>query len=272
MNHTEKPLQEEIAGERQALLEVMQDWLETPMLVLAFIWLALFIVEIVWGLSPILEITGYLIWGIFLFEFVLGFILAPSKTDYFKHSWLKALALLAPALRIFRLMRILRLARLSRAASMTRGLRLLRVLSSLNRSMRALSSSMGRRGFGYVLILTLIVILAGGAGMFAFEREHPDAQGLSSYGHAVWWTAMIITSLGSDYWPQTSSGRILCFFLSLYGFSIFGYVTAVLATFFLDTDAKNKEAELASARSISKLHSEIVALRKEIRALKKGSR
>ena len=60
----------------------------------------------------------------------------------------------------------------------------------------------------------------------------------------------------------------MVFSLSLYGFSIFGYVTAVLATFFLDTDAKNEEAELASVRSISKMHGEIVALREEIRTLK----
>ncbi len=268
MKKTQQPLQEEIDGERRALLQILQDWLETPMLVLAFIWLALFIVEVVWGLSPILVITGYLIWGMFLVEFVLGFLLAPIKTDYLKESWLKALALLAPALRALRLVRFVRLAPLSRAAGMTRGLRLLRVLSSVNRSMRALSRSMDRRGFGYVLMLTLIVILVGAAGMFAFEGELPNKQGLTSYGDALWWTAMIITSLGSDYWPKTSSGRILCFFLSLYGFSIFGYVTAALATFFLDSDAENEDAELASAGSIRKLQDEISALREEIRRRK----
>ena len=32
-----------------------EDWSETPMLVLSFAWLGLFIVELVWGLTPILE-------------------------------------------------------------------------------------------------------------------------------------------------------------------------------------------------------------------------
>ncbi len=37
--------------------------------------------------------------------------------------------------------------------------------------MRALGASMGRRGFGYVVALTMIVTLAGAAGMYAFESR-----------------------------------------------------------------------------------------------------
>jgi voltage-gated potassium channel len=41
-------------------------------------------------------------------------------------------------------------------------------------------------------------------------------------------------TLGSEYWPHSAEGRVLCFMLALYAFTIFGYVTATLATFFLD--------------------------------------
>lgn len=258
-------LQHDLDNERQALLEQFQDWLETPMLVLAFVWLALFVIEVVWGLSPLLEIGGYVIWILFTLEFTLGILLAPGKLAYLRHNWLKALALLAPALRIFRIARLLRL---SRAAGMSRGLRLLRVISSLNRGMRALASSMGRRGFGYVSMLTLIVVLVGAAAMYAFEGATPDGRGLDSYSDALWWTAMIMTTLGSEYWPVTAAGRMLCFFLSLYAFAVFGYVTAALATFFIGSDAENEEAELASAKSVAALHREIAALGEEIRSLK----
>lgn len=265
----EGPLQEQIDNERQALLKRLQDWLEVPMVLLAFVWLALFIIEVVWGVSPALTVAGYVIWVLFIFEFVLGFTLAPRKTDYLRHNWLKAIALLAPALRAFRIVRILRLARLSRAASMTRGLRLLRVLSSINRSMRALGASMSRRGFGYAVLLTLIVTLAGAAGMYAFESNLPGGRGgLDNYGTALWWTAMIMTTMGSEYWPQTAEGRMLCFVLALYSFGVFGYVTATLATFFIGSDAENDEAEIANTRSIDKLREEIVALRDELRLKK----
>ena len=261
------PLQDKIANERRMLLQHLERWLEVPMLVLAFIWLALFVVEVVWGLSPLLQLAGYIIWVIFILDFSLGLWLAPSKLAYLKTNWLSGIALLAPALRIFRIARILRLARLSRIGSMTRGLRLLRVLSSLNRGMRALGATMNRRGFGYAVLLTLIVTLTGAAGMYGFENNNPDGRGLNSYSTALWWTAMLMTTMGSEYWPQTPEGRLLCFFLALYSFAVFGYVTATLATFFIGRDAENDNAELAGAKSMDALRAEIAALREEIRGL-----
>jgi voltage-gated potassium channel len=260
------PLRDRIADERRTLLQQLQDWLEVPMLVLAFIWLALLVVEIVWGLNAPLQFTGYIIWAIFILDFGLGLWLAPVKLDYLKENWLSGISLLAPALRIFRIARILRLTRLARIGSMTKGLRLLRVLSSVNRGMRALGASMNRRGFGYVVLLTLIVTLVGAAGMYGFENSAAGG-GLTTYSSALWWTAMIMTTMGSEYWPQTGEGRLLCFFLALYSFAVFGYVTATLATFFIGRDAESTEGELAGAGSIAALQAEIAALRDEIRAL-----
>ncbi|SEO62165.1 ion transporter [Nitrosovibrio sp. Nv6] len=267
MNEQPLPSQDKIANERQTLLQQLQDWLEAPMLVLAFIWLALLVVEIVWGLSPLLEAVGYIIWAVFIFDFALELWLAPRKLDYFKKNWLSAISLVVPALRVFRIVSILRLTRLARIGGMTRGLRLLRVLSSVNRGMRALGATMNRRGFGYVVLLTLIVTLAGAAGMYGFENNNAEGGGLTSYSAALWWTAMIMTTMGSEYWPQTAEGRVLCFFLALYSFAMFGYVTATLATFFIGRDAENAEAELAGAESVNALRAEISALREEIRGL-----
>ncbi|SCX95861.1 voltage-gated potassium channel [Nitrosospira sp. Nl5] len=262
------PSREDIANQRQVLLRQLQDWLEMPMLVLAFIWLALLVVEIVWGLSPLLESTGYVIWIVFILDFGLELWLAPRKLEYLRQNWLSGISLLAPALRVFRIVNLLRLTRLSRIGGLTRGLRLLRVLSSVNRGMHALGASMSRRGFGYVVLLTLIVTLAGAAGMYGFENSNAGGRSLTSYSDALWWTAMIMTTMGSEYWPQTAEGRVLGFFLALYSFAVFGYVTATLATFFIGRDAENEEAELAGAASIAALQAEIAALRDDIRGLR----
>jgi voltage-gated potassium channel len=255
----------QIEIERQSILRRIQHWLEIPMLVLAFVWLALFVVEIIWGLNPFLEICGYIIWGLFFLEFVIGITVAPRKKTYLKQNWLKLIALVAPALRIFRIFNLLRLARLSRVAGMTRGLRMLRLVSSINRGMRALGAAMKRRAVGYVTILTVIVVTVGAAGMYSFEAQDTVDGGFASYGEALWWTAMVLTTLGSEFWPQTASGRILCFFLSLYSLGILGYITATLATFFVGRDAESNDAELASAKSIAALRAEITALREELR-------
>jgi voltage-gated potassium channel len=126
---------------------------------------------------------------------------------------------------------------------------------------------MSRRGFGYIIALTLVVTLVGAAGMYAFEGTTADGRGLKDYGTALWWTAMLMTTMGSEYWPQTPEGRVLCLILALYAFAVFGYVTATLATFFIGRDADNEEAEVAGAKSIAALHEEIAALRADIQAL-----
>lgn len=258
----EIPDQEELDRERYELLQRLADWLETPMLILAFVWLALLVGELIWGESLAFEIIGTAIWVIFILNFVVEFILAPRKTAYLKSNWLTAISLLVPALRILRIFRVVRLLRLTRVG---RGLRLFRVVSSLNRGMRALAANLQRRGFSYVIALTVLVVFAGAAGMYAFESEVPG--GLNNYGEALWWTAMVLTTMGSQYWPQTFEGRVLCFFLALYAFAVFGYVTATLATFFVGRDAEDSEAELAGSDELAALRNELRALREEIRAL-----
>ena len=263
MQSTDDSTKQQIDSERYEVLQQLEDWLETPMVILGFVWLALLIVDLIWALSPLLEIIGTAIWIIFILDFGLKFTLAPQKAAYLKSNWLTVISLLLPALRIFRITRVVSLLR---AASVARGLRLVRIVTSINRGMKALGASMGRRGFGYVIALTGIVILSGAAGMYTFENE--TRGGLDSYGAALWWTAMLLTSIGSEYWPQTPEGRVLCFILSLYGFAVFGYVTAALAAFFVGRDAECEKAEVAGTKSIGELRSEIAALHADVRTLR----
>ena len=262
MNAEKEIVRQKVNAERRSLVVRLEDWLETPMLILGFVWLVLLVIELTGNLSPTLEIVGTIIWIIFILDFSLKFLLAPDKTDYLKNNWLTALSLLVPALRVFRIFRVFRVLRAARAV---RGLRLFRVLTSLNRGMKSLGASFGRRGFGYVVALSVIVIFAGAAGMLAFENEVEG--GIKTYGDALWWTAMMITTIGSEYFPRTAEGRVLCFILALYGFAIFGYVTATLATFFVGRDAESKESEIVGAEDIQALRGEIAALREEIKLL-----
>lgn len=248
-----------VKHQRLQLLRRVQQVLEGPMVVLGLVWLVLLVIDLIKGLGSVLEFLNYAIWVIFILDFLLQFALAPEKLPFLQRNWLTVISLAVPALRIFRITRFLRIFRTVRAV---RGLRLVRVLSSLNRGMKSLGATMGRRGFGYILTLTLVVLLAGAAGMFAFESGSAD--GLHSYPEALWWTAMLLISLGSEYWPKSPEGRALCFLLALYGFAVLGYFTAVLASFFLDQDAGSKNAEVAGAKQMVALHREIKALRKEL--------
>ncbi len=268
MQQFERPEKQAIEHEQQQILQQLEDWLELPMLVLSLVWLGLFVMELTWRLTPLLETISLVIWGVFILEFVLRPSLASRKVSYLKANWLTAISLLLPALRVFRFLRIMRILQTTRAV---RGLRLLRVLTRTNRSMRSLTANFARRGFGYVVMTTAIITLTGAAGMYAFEQEAPNSPGFDSYGTALWWTAMLMTTMGSDYFPKTPEGRVLCFLLALYAFAVFGYVTATLATFFIGQDADDDEAEIVGAKSIDALRTEIVALRDEIQSLRQGN-
>lgn len=234
------------------------------MLVLSIAWLALFVVEFTRGLTPTLEAVGYAIWALFVVDFGVRLAVAPDRSAYLRGNWLTALSLLVPAVRLFRLARAFRVLRAARAA---RGLRLVKVVGSFNRGMRALARSFRRRGFGYVVALTLLVTLAGGAGMYAFERDVAGAP-FDDYASALWWTAMVMTTMGSDYFPRTPEGRALCLGLAVFAFAVFGYVTATLATFFVGRDAAAPDAEVAGQGALDALTAEVRALRAEVRALR----
>lgn len=232
-----------IAAQRASLVRRLEAGLDTPLAVLGFVWLLLLVVELTQGLSPLLARVGGVIWAIFVADFLVKFVLAPNKTRYLRRHWLTALALAIPAVRVVRVLRVFRVARA------VRGLRLLRLLTSWNRGMRALGRSMRRRGFGYVIVLTLLVLVSGAAGMYSFERDIAPGRSLDDFGTALWWTAMLLTTMGSEYWPRTTEGRVLCLLLALYGFTMFGYVTAMLATFFVARDAEEAQRGARAAET-----------------------
>ena len=98
-NEENEIVSRKVNAERQTLVSRLEDWLETPMLILGFVWLILLVIELTGVLSPALELVGTIIWIIFILDFALKFLLAPDKTDYLKANWLTALSLLVPALR-----------------------------------------------------------------------------------------------------------------------------------------------------------------------------
>lgn len=241
--------------ERWRTLEQLDDWLRAPMLILSLLWLVIVVIELTSGTSDLIATLGTVIWIVFIAEFAIRFALAPEKGPFLKRNWLTAIALIIPALRLFRAFAVLRAARL------LRGVRLVRIVGTANRSMNALRATLRRRQFGYVAGLTLLVLFLGAAGMLSFEPAHEVDGGFTSYGHALWWTGMLIASLGTDFWPATTEGRVLSALLALYGLAVFGYITATFASFFIGRDAEEPSAAVAGAADISALRDEIAALR-----------
>lgn len=234
----------------------IEHWLELPMALLGAVWLILLVIELLRGSTPWNNTASQAIWVIFVIEFAFRFSVSPTKLRFLRRNWITALSLILPALRVLRFARIARLMRMGRTV---RAVRVARLLGSFNRGMRTLGSTMQNRGFAYVVTLTAIVLLLGAAGMYAFERDGSaggNQQGFATFAGALWWTAMLLTTMGSEHWPRSSEGRLVCLLLSVYAFAVFGYITATLASYFVGSDAEHErqrsarlEVELAGIRS-----------------------
>ncbi|WP_300975174.1 ion transporter [Sphingomonas sp. LHG3406-1] len=246
------------AAERWSVLEELDEWLRLPMALLGLAWLLIVVAELLWGENALLSLASTAVWVIFIAEFALRLLLSPDRSSFLRRNWLTIFALVVPALRFFRALAVLRAARGLRA------LRLVRIVGTANRSMNALRITMRRRRFGYVLGLTILVIVLGAAGMLSFEPVEEVEGGFTSYGHALWWTAMLVTSIGSDFWPLTTEGRALALLLSIYGLAVFGYITASFASFFIGRDASEADAPLAGSADIARLADEIRELRLQL--------
>lgn len=260
--------QQRVKRERWRLLRQIHDVFDKPLIALSFIWVLLVIYDFVQGLNPPLTILSYVIWAIFILNFLIEIIVAPEKLKYLRKHWFNVISLLLPALRIFSIFRVFRLLRAARAV---RSLSLLRLLTSLNRGLGAVKRTLYRRRIIYVISATLVVIFAGAAGMAYFENPVALQQagvpgtGVNGYIDALWWTAMIMTTMGSDYWPKTAEGRILTFLLALYAFAIFGYITATIASHFIGQDQHKQQ--YANRSETETLRTEIAELRKQVALL-----
>jgi voltage-gated potassium channel len=231
---------------------------EVPLIVLGFLWLVLLIIEFTWKLTPTLQKTVTVIWIVFILDFIIKWLLAPGKALFIKKNVLTIISLFIPALRIFRIFASLRLLK---SIGFIRSIRVVRVLGSINRGMRILGRTLERRAFGYVVALTLMVCFVGAAAMYAFEKE---TGAFNNYWDALWWTGMLLTTIASENWPQTPEGKAVTLFMGLYSLGVLGYITAMLASFFVGQDADNKKGEIAGAKQLEELAKEIKNLRNEI--------
>ena len=87
MNH------EAIYRQRWALLQHLNALTDKPMILLAFVWLGLLILDFTRGLSPLLQLLSYGIWGLFILDFVIELLIAPHKGAYLCHHPAGALCL-----------------------------------------------------------------------------------------------------------------------------------------------------------------------------------
>ena len=235
--------------------------LEWPMLFLSFVWFCILLLEVLRGPTPVLYALGSGIWIIFIVYFGFRLAIVANRPAFLKKNWFFVLAIAVSALRLFPFLQPFALVRVLTA---TFGMQVIWIFASADQGMRFLRVALGRRGTGYALALTLVVIFSGAAGMLHFEEASADLQSIHSYPKALWWTAMQMTNIGSAYSIRTTGGHIICLGISFYAAAMFGYLTALFATFLIDRAVKDPKTEAAHQQTVQEIKEELMQLRRLI--------
>ncbi len=239
---------------RERLREKLDRYLDLPLALASVVVVLLIIVQLGGEVSEPwqgrLEALSWGLWGLFLLEFLVKFALAPVKRRYVREHWLDVLVVLLPFLRFLRLARVLRA---------TRALPVLRLLIFGGRGSESALALLKRRRLGQLAIISAMVILLGAAAGFLLEAEAPGGQ-IRTFGDALWWSATLVTTVGSELYPVTVGGRVLGFLLMLYAIGIFSYFIGAIASVLVESDARRiSEAEQRGDVSLSR--GELEALR-----------
>lgn len=235
--------------------------LVVPMLFLSIVWFCILIIELVHGTSPVLSALGSGIWALFILYFTMRLATAENRLIFLKKHWLFVVAILVSVLRFFPYLQPFTLVR---ALTATFGMQVIWLFLSAIEGLHSLRRALGHRGAGYALALTLVVTFAGAAGMLHFEGSDNSPESIHTYSRALWWTAMQMTNIGTAYSVHTTGGRVICLGISIYAAVMFGYLTALLATLFIDRD---KKSVVTHQDSIQDIQNEIIQLRRTIEGM-----
>ncbi len=250
---------EVVRSERFELLEHLQTALEPFMVGLGLVFLVLLLADYA-AVVRSAEARAWLdrafvaIWIVFLADFAVRFAISPAKRGFLRENWLGALSLALPFLRPLRVLRVTR---------SLRSLSLVRLLGGVNRGMRVLRRVTHGRQFAYVGALTILVTLAGAVGVLFFDR---DAQGatIRNFGDALWWSAALVTTVNSEKYAVSPEARVLAILIRVFAVSVFGFVTASIASYLVGRDA---EERAPSGNGGSDVRSDVTVLRDQLAAL-----
>ncbi len=197
-----------------------------PMMVLTVLWLPVLIVPLVkpvhGEVATTLDVIDYTVWALFALEYLVKLVLAPSRRQFVLHHKLDLLIVAIPVFRPLRVGRLANLARLGRVGLV------------LGEGLRRARSILTHRGLHFVLLASSMVILACAALVTVAERHAPGAN-IHDFGQGLWWAMVTVTTVGyGDRYPVTPMGQGVAVVLMLVGIGLIGWLTATVASFFVD--------------------------------------
>jgi voltage-gated potassium channel len=186
--------------------------------------------------APWLRAADWAIWAIFLLEYAIEVVCAPSRSHYALRNWLSPLVIILSFPPLPNLLAGARLARLARLARFTR------LAGVTLRGLAELRFVLARRGLLFVGATTLVLVLAGAA---ALEVVEPNTV-KGGYFDGVWWAIVTASTVGyGDIAPSTLWGRVIAVTLMLGGIGLISTFSASVTTYFV---GQQEAADLREVR------------------------
>lgn len=190
--------------------------------------------------------------SIFLAEFAVRLWDAPSRPAYVRAHWIDAVSCI-PLVGGLRAIRLLRLLRVGVGA---------RLLAAIEREIR--DRRRDRQSFWFVSPLLVLLWVGSAYGIWALE--HGRNPGLRSFGDAMYWAAVTVTTVGyGDIAPVTAEGRVLAGALAFLGLGLLGFASARLTALWLRQDQREEEAtSMAILRQLAALRADVADVRQAL--------
>ncbi|MEZ5124980.1 MAG: potassium channel family protein [Thermoleophilia bacterium] len=218
-----------------------------PLFVVSLLYLIVVLVEMLPGMgseSFLLLIDG-LLWAVFAVDYLYRvLLLAPDPWAYARTPLclLDLVVVLSFPLLLVLGSAFLGLARVARVVNQV--IRFTRAGAQAGRAVGQARRSFSRRSLRWVLPLALVVVVVAAASTWRFEIGTEGAS-IHSLGDALWWAMATMTTVGyGDVVPQSTEGRIAGVVLMLVGITVFGWLTAALASLFVERDEAAVDEEL----------------------------
>jgi voltage-gated potassium channel len=196
---------------------------ELAMAALAIVWVALgfLLDEVGPGTHPELEVLELALTTVFVAEFASRLSAAHDRLRYLRGHWIDALAL-APPIRALRVLRLFRL------------LRLVRAFSGIYRASMHLERMARHRGFAWLIMAWLGVMVICSVALYA--AEHGLNKAIESPFDALWWGISTLSTVGyGDVYPVTPDGRLAAMVLMVLGIGLFSAITASITSYLVST-------------------------------------
>lgn len=218
---------------RERLADAVADRLDVPMTAAGLVFLLLVLAETIskpqGAVGAAFTVVSWVLWAMFVAEFVLRLVIAPSWKRYLRRNWWQLVFLAVPFLRFVRGLRALRAARAARVG---------RVLSSAVRTSRSAGRRLSDR-LATVAVVTLVVVLAGSQLLY----ESGDYGSYAAALHAAALATIAGQPTGSDH----AFNQVLEVVLITYSVVVFAALAGSFGAFLLERNAADASAAQAAS-------------------------